>query len=85
MCFCLLTSPPLRNRVLAIKKKNTDDSFLLSSFLLPVLDQHDTSLECWITIELLHFISFGFVKLNFGWLVGTAVAVLYSIKSVQFN
>lgn len=55
MCVCLLTSLPLRNRVLAIKKH---DSFLLSSFLLPFLDQHDTSLECWITIELLYFGSF---------------------------
>lgn len=54
MCVSLLTSLPLRNRVLAIK--NTEDSFLLSSFLLPFLDQHDTSLECWITIEPLCFI-----------------------------
>ena len=59
--FCLLTSLPLRNRVLAIKKKKKqkpEDSFLLSSILVPpFLHQHDTSLECWITIELLHLIS----------------------------
>lgn len=42
-------------------KKTTDDSFLLSSFLLPFLDQHDTSRECWLTIELLHFSLFVFV------------------------
>lgn len=60
MYFCLLNSLPLKNRVLAIK--NTDVSFLLSSFVPPFLDQNDTSLNCWLTIELLHFICFGLEK-----------------------
>lgn len=47
------------------KKKtttNNDDYFLLSSFLLSFYYQHDTSLQCWIILEPLHFISLGFCK-----------------------
>lgn len=39
LLIIILLSTPLRNRVLAMK--NTNDSFLLSSFLLPFLHQYD--------------------------------------------
>ena len=51
------------------KKQHTDISFLLFSFLLPFLDQHDTVLECWIIVEPLHFISLGFGEVEL-WSVG---------------
>lgn len=59
----LLTSPPLRNRVLVTYIKyiyiNIDDSFLFSSFLLPFLNIHDTSHSV-LTIELLLYTLFWF-------------------------
>lgn len=64
-------------------KKNTDDSFLLSSFLLPFLDQHDTSRECWLTIELLHFIRFGLKKWNLvGW-YSSSCAMQYLATAIE--
>lgn len=83
MCFCLLTSLPLRNRVLSIKKKKNWRflPFILLRSSLPRSTWNTTRvLDNYRATSLLFF-----VKLNFGWSVGTAIAVLYSIKPLQSN